>query len=342
MANLFTVGIEVNSSAAQQAIAGLEKSFQGLAGEATAAQQANEALGQSTGRLRDQFGRFISAADQAAGAVGYTSEEFKKLREETEQLKAKQEQAEKSTRAAAVALGVLTYKAQQYIQSAIQIGQETQAAIAANATLTDDSKGLDKTFQDLTKSLNYQTNSLELNTVGYDVLSAGVTKTADIIKVMEAGVKGAKGGFSDLGTITDATTTIMNAFHKPASEANKIVDQMIQTQNDGKIVAREYGQQIGVVASSAASAGVSLEDLNAVIGVATVSGVQVSSTFTGLRQAISNIASPSQQAKDMAKELGIEFSQQAIKSKGFAAVLKDVAGATKGNAEQIAKLFDSV
>ena len=239
MANLFTVGIEVKSSAAQQAIAGLEKSFHGMAGEAAAAQQASEALGQSTGRLRDQFGRFISAADQAAGAVGYTSEEFKKLREETNRLKEEtkrlaeeekrlEDQQKKNKLAAAAALGLLSLKAKQYVDSGIQIGEATQGAIAANATLTNDSKGLDKTFQDLTKSLNYQTNSLELNKSAYDVLSAGVTKTADITQVMEAGVKGAKGGFSDLGTITDATTTIMNAFHKPASEANKIVDQMIQ------------------------------------------------------------------------------------------------------------------
>lgn len=328
MANLYTVGIELQTSQAQQAIAQLERSFQGMSANASAAQQASMALGQGL--------------TQSGKAANGAADEYQRAAEEAARLNAEQEQLDKSTKAAAVAFGVVAYKAQQYIQAAIQVGEATQGAIAANATLTNDSAGLDKTFQQLTKSLNYQTNSLELNKAAYDVLSAGITKTADITQVMEAGVKGAKGGFSDLGTITDATTTIMNAFHKGADQANKIVDQMIQTQNDGKIVAREYGHQIGVVASGAASAGVSLEELNAAVGIATVAGVQVSSTFTGLRQAISAIVSPSEQAKKVAKELGIEFSQNAIKSKGFAGVLKDVAEATKGNADQITKLFGSV
>ena len=335
MANLYTVGIEIQSSAAQQAIAQMERSFHNMSASATAAQQASQALGQSSTVASQGIGQSGQAANAAA-------DEYQRLKEEAARLKEEQKEVERNTRNAAIALGVLTYKAQQYIQSAIQIGEATQGAIAANATLTQDSKGLDKTFQDLTKSLNYQTNSLELNKAAYDVLSAGVTKTADITQVMEAGVKGAKGGFSDLATITDATTTIMNAYGKSASEANKIVDQMIQTQNDGKIVAREYGHQIGVLASGAASAGVSLEEVNAAVGVATVAGVQVSSTFTGLRQAISAIVSPSEQAKKVAKELGIDFSQQAIKAKGLSGVLKDVAGATKGNADQITKLFGSV
>lgn len=328
MANLYTVGIELQTSAAQQAIAQLERSFQGMSASASAAQQASMALGQG-----------LTRSGQAANGA---ATEFQRASDEAERLAAQQQQLEKNAAAAATAFGVLAYKAQQYIRTAIQVGEATQGAIAANATLTNDSAGLDKTFQQLAKTLNYQTNSLELNKAAYDVLSAGITKTADITQVMEAGVKGAKGGFSDLATITDATTTIMNAYGKSASEAAKIVDQMIQTQNDGKIVAREYGHHIGVVASGAANAGVKLEELNAAVGVATVAGVQVSSTFTGLRQAISSIVSPSEQAKKLAKELGIEFSQQAIKSKGFAGVLKDVAEATKGNADQITKLFGSV
>ena len=335
MANLYTVGIEIQSSAAQQAIAQMERSFQNMSASATAAQQASQALGRGV--------------TQSGQNVRDYEKEIEALRQELDALKEAMELGQRKQAAYTVgmmeatnALKSLTNNAKQYVQSAIQIGEATQGAIAANTTLTNDSKGLDKTFQDLTKSLNYQTNSLELNKSAYDVLSAGVTKTTDIVQVMEAGVRGAKGGFSDLGTITDATTTIMNAYGKSANEANMIVDMMIQTQNDGKIVAREYGHQIGVLASGAASAGVSLEEVNAAVGVATVAGVQVSSTFTGLRQAISAIVSPSEQAKKVAKELGIDFSQQAIKAKGLSGVLKDVADATKGNADQITKLFGSV
>jgi TP901 family phage tail tape measure protein len=321
MATIFTVGVEVQASAAQAAIARLERAFDGFARSSQSATNATQRFDQELDDATKQIDRFA---------------------DEMEVANRRQQEFERGNLAVAVALGGVAIKAKQYISAIIGVGQATQQAIAANSTLAKDAKAVDKAFRQLTKELNYTTNSLELNQAAYDVFSAGVTETTDVLNVMRAGVAGAKGGFSDLATVTDAVTTIMNSFGKKSSEAQKIVDMMITTQNDGKIVAAQYGQQIGVVASAAATAGVKLEELNAAVALATVSGVQVSSTFSGLRQAISSVASPSEQAKKMAKELGIEFSQQAIKSKGFAQVLTDVATATRGNAEQIAKLFDSV
>jgi TP901 family phage tail tape measure protein len=321
MATLFTVGIEVQASQAQQAILRLERAFNQMSASASGAQQAGRDVGRELNESTRQINKYADEMEKAARS---------------------QMDFERGALAVSAAMGALAFKAKQYINSVTQVGQAVQGAVAANSTLAKDAKGLDQAFRQLTKELNYSTNSMELNKAAYDVLSAGVSDTADVLNVMKAGVAGAKGGFSDLGTVTDAVTTIMNAYGKSASEAQKIVDMMITTQNDGKIVAAQYGQQIGVVAAGAANAGVKLEELNAAVSVATVAGVQISSTFTGLRQAISSIVSPSEQAKKLAKELGIEFSQNALKSKGFAGVLKDVAAATKGNAEQITKLFGSV
>jgi TP901 family phage tail tape measure protein len=321
MATIFTVGVEVQASAAQAAIARLERAFNDFARTSQSATNATQ--------------RFDGELDDATRQIDQFADEM-------EVANRRQREFEQGNLAVALALGGLALKTKQYVGSIVQLGQATQQAIAANSTLAKDAVGLDKAFRDLTKELNYSTNSLELNQAAYDVLSAGVSETNDVINVMRAGVAGARGGFSDLATMTDAVTTIMNAYGKSSSEAQKIVDMMITTQNDGKIVAAQYGQQIGVVAAGAASAGVKLEELNAAISVATVAGVQTSSTFSGLRQAISSIISPSEQAKKIAKELGIEFSQAGLQQKGFAGVLKDVAAATKGNAEQITKLFGSV
>jgi TP901 family phage tail tape measure protein len=333
MATLFTVGIEVQASKALQAVDRMEKALGRLGVGSSQVQNSTKSMG----REFDQAAREVSGM---AKQIDLADREARK--------------AAKGFDLMAVAAGnlvsgaiqgafeSLTSKFQQLAQGILATGEAAQSAIAANSTLAKDAEGLDKAFRQLTKDLNYQTNSVELNSAAYDVLSAGVTETADVLNVMRAGVAGARGGFSDLATMTDAVTTVMNAYGKSASEAQKIVDMMITTQNDGKIVAGQYAQQIGVVAAGASSAGVKLEELNAAVAVSTVAGVQVSSTFTGLRQAISSIVSPSEQAKKVAKELGIEFSQAALKQKGFAGVLKDVAQATKGNADQITKLFGSV
>ena len=323
MATIFSVGVEVQTSAAQQAIARLERAFDEFARSSQSASNATQKFDQKLDDATKEINKFTDEME----AANRRQNEFQRGAQEVLKV---------------LGAGKLVDSIKQYAGSIVQLGQATQSAIAANSTLAKDATGLDKAFRELTKELNYSTNSLELNQAAYDVLSAGVSETTDVVNVMKAGVAGAKGGFSDLATMTDAVTTIMNAYGKSSAEAQTIVDMMIATQNDGKIVAAQYGQQIGVVAAGAASAGVKLEELNAAISVATVAGVQVSSTFSGLRQAISSIVSPSEQAKKIAKELGIEFSQAGLQQKGFAGVLKDVAEATKGNAEQITKLFGSV
>ncbi|MDB5886603.1 MAG: Phage tail tape measure protein [Polaromonas sp.] len=73
-----------------------------------------------------------------------------------------------------------------------------------------------------------------------------------------------------------------------------------------------------------------------------LAGMQPSTAIDALKSAISNIIKPSEQAKDMAKSLGIEFDVNALKSKGLAGVLDDVAKATKGSADKTAILFGDV
>ena len=91
-----------------------------------------------------------------------------------------------------------------------------------------------------------------------------------------------------LKTVADATTTILNSFSLSADNANQIVDGMIQTQNDGKIVVSQYADQIAKVASVAAAAGLSVEEMNASVAAITATGVPAETAMSGLRQALIN------------------------------------------------------
>ena len=146
---------------------------------------------------------------------------------------------------------------------------------------------------------------------------------------------------SDLGTVSDAVTSVLNSYGMEASKANKIVDGFIQTQNDGKIIVDQYARQIGRIAPTAKSAGISIDELNAAISTITAQGVPVEQTFTGLNQAIVSILKPTSQAEKIAKQLGIEFNAAALESKGFEGVLSDIA-ASDATTDQLAKLFGSV
>ena len=183
---------------------------------------------------------------------------------------------------------------------------------------------------------------MQLLSASYDVASAGFGETAELTDVLKASQLGATGGFSELATVADATTSVLNAYGLESDKAAKLVDGFIQTQNDGKIVVDQYAQQIGRLAPIAAGAGVGIEELNAAISTVTATGVPVESTFAGLRQVIAAIQKPTSEAAKAAEKLGIDFSATALSTKGLGGVLEELVEKGGASEETLAQFFGSV
>jgi lambda family phage tail tape measure protein/TP901 family phage tail tape measure protein len=210
------------------------------------------------------------------------------------------------------------------------------------ATLTVQSSGLTNAIRSLVAEQGFLTSSAESASAAYEILSSGYTKQSDVLSILKASTLAATGGFSDIKTVADATTTILNSFSLSADNANQIVDGMIQTQNDGKIVVSQYADQIAKVASVAAAAGLSVEEMNASVAAITATGVPAETAMSGLRQALINVIKPTDQARELAKKLGLEFSLAAIQTKGWAGFLKDATDKTDGSAEALSILFGDI
>ena len=215
-------------------------------------------------------------------------------------------------------------------------------ATAKVKTLGVEADALTPKLATLSNELSGQVSQLGLLEASYDVASAGFGETADLLNVLKASQLGATGGFSDLATVTDATTSVLNAYGLESGKAAKIVDGFVQTQNDGKIIVQQYAQQIGRLAPIAAGAGVSIDELNAAISTVTATGVPVESTFAGLRQVIAAIQKPTGEAAKAAKKLGIDFSAAALSSKGLGGVLQEIVDKGGASEETLALLFGSV
>ena len=219
---------------------------------------------------------------------------------------------------------------------------EADKARAAVRTLGVDVKTLEGQLVGVVARTGGLASTNQLLAASYDVASAGFGKAADITKILEASLLGAVGGMTDIGTVSDAATSVMNAFGLTTDSVSKIVDGFVQTQNDGKIVVGQYASQIGRVAPIAAAAGVGIDELNAAISTVTAQGVPVESTFSGINQVIASIVKPTSEAAKAAKRLGLDFSSAAIKTKGFGGFLEDVIQKTGGSEVEITKLFGSV
>ena len=219
---------------------------------------------------------------------------------------------------------------------------EADKAAAAVQTLGVNADKLKRELLGVSNELEGLVSQTQLTTAAYDVASAGFTDAAGAANILKAASLGAVGGLSDLGTVADATTSVLNAYGLSSDKAAKLVDGFIQTQNDGKIVVAQYAQQIGRVAPIAAAAGVGIDELNAAISTVTAQGVPIESTFAGLRQVIASVIKPTDEASKAAKALGIDFSSAAIKTKGFGGFLEEVVQKTGGSEVALTKLFGSV
>jgi len=209
-------------------------------------------------------------------------------------------------------------------------------------TLGVDVEALKPQLASLSNELSGQASQLDLLAASYDVASAGFGETAELTDVLKASQLGATGGFSDLATVADATTSVLNSYGFESDKAAKLIDGFIQTQNDGKIVVDQYAKQIGRIAPIASGAGIGIEELNAAISSVTAAGVPVESTFAGLRQVIASIQKPTSEASKIAEKLGIDFSAAALNSKGLSGVLEDIVKSGGSSAENLSKLFGSV
>ena len=209
-------------------------------------------------------------------------------------------------------------------------------------TLGVDVEALKPQLASLSNELSGQASQLDLLAASYDVASAGFGETAELTDVLKASQLGATGGFSDLATVADATTSVLNSYGLESDKAAKLIDGFIQTQNDGKIVVDQYAKQIGRIAPIASGAGIGIEELNAAISSVTAAGVPVESTFAGLRQVIASIQKPTSEASKIAEKLGIDFSAAALNSKGLSGVLEDIVKSGGSSAENLSKLFGSV
>ncbi len=205
---------------------------------------------------------------------------------------------------------------------AFQVLSQQDFAEAKVRSLGVNSDQLTARLKGVSRELAGQASVVELTSAAYDVASAGFTNAADAAGILKAASQGATGGFSDINTVGDATTSVLNAYGLEADKAAKLVDGFIQTQNDGKIVIGEYAANIAKVAPVASALGVGLEEVNAAVAQITAGGQGAEVTFTALKTAFAQVAAG--KVGQEFKKFGVEISASTLKSDGLAGTLEKI------------------
>ena len=223
-----------------------------------------------------------------------------------------------------------------------KLNSEFTTGLAKVSTLVDTTKVNMQELRQATIELSNSTGIAvtELTEGEYQAISAGVD-ASKVMGFMKVSALGAKAGFTDMTTATDALTTVINAYGMSADDANSIMDKLIVTQNLGKTTVDEMGKSLGQVIPIASQTGMSVDELLASVSALTASGIKTSESMTGMKAALSNIIKPSETASKLAQQLGLEFNTAHLKSVGWAKFLDEIKEKTGGNSDMMANLFGS-
>jgi Phage-related minor tail protein len=222
--------------------------------------------------------------------------------------------------------------------NASQAAAAYQTEIAFIATETDKTVAQLKPVADgiLDLSTEIGKSSTDLARGVYDIIGASVKGAEDgagALGLLEVSAKAAVAGLTETKTATDVITSSLNAYGLEASAATAVSDILFKTVAVGKTTFEDLAAQLGDVLGISATARVSFGELNAGIAALTASGLQTPQAVTGIKQALENIIGPGKDAKQVAKDIGLEFNSTALASKGLVGFLQDVAAKAGGNVE---------
>lgn len=198
--------------------------------------------------------------------------------------------------------------------------------------LADQIRGLDNVYGKL---------SNVGNTI-YETISSGFDESIDNLINFQKIVKQASTSIrADIETTGSVMTTLLNAYGMQLSEASRLADMLYVTVREGKAQGNELARTLGLVTNTAAEAGVELSELSAVISI--LSRTQsTSQTMIAFNQMLNALIKPTQEATREAKRWGIEIGADALRTKGFTAILTEMHDKVGGNVNAINALLGNI
>ena len=280
----------------------------------------------AAGRARAENGRFLTTAERAAAGIRNQGNAAQQASGQFNLLK-----NAFSGLAAAFGAGFALTKV-------IADVKELDTNLRRLGTVGGNVAALDKGLGALSDRLDGVANKAELAAASYQALSAGFTETGANLRVVEAATKAAVGGLADITGVVDVTTKVLNSYNMSGDQAAKVTDSISKAVELGQVQWSDYTSQLGRVASIAAIAGVSLDEVNAFVAAATKNGATAEVAFTGLGASLATIIKPTKESAKAAQSLGINWTLAGLRGEGFESLMNQLAKAMESNTEKATEM----
>ncbi len=214
-----------------------------------------------------------------------------------------------------------------------------------NTLFDDNGKSIDVMKKGITEILKRSPkNADDLGASAYAIVSAGVAKASDALKVLNNSQKLAVAGLGTTAQSADIITSAMNSFGKKAKDSGKIANTFFLGVKGGKTTVADLAQGFGRVAPIASKLGVSFKDIISSVSAMTTSGMKAEDAYVQVKALLSSMLKPTAQMSDAMKKIGLNSNNlsKTIGKEGLTNVLKSLSGAVGGNRSKLAQMFGNV
>lgn len=180
----------------------------------------------------------------------------------------------------------------------------------------------------------------ELADAMFFITSNGL-RGAEALEVLNASAKAAAVGLGESKDIAFAATSAINAYGEGSMTGAEAVAVLVKTVREGNLEASELPQVLGQVLPVASALGVEFHEAGAAIAAMTRSGVSAKIAALGMRSILQSLLKPTTGAQKAAADLGISFEElrSIAEDQGVIYALQRMEEATKGNRQELARLF---
>ena len=246
-------------------------------------------------------------------------------------------------RAFAEVVSISTQALKELGDNALHAAESYETGLAKIRSIAGASYDLEKAKDELLNlSVAYGVTTEDLAEATYQAMSASVD-AADATRFVEQATKLARGGFLDTTKAVDVLTTTINAFNMKASDAARISDILVTTQNRGKTTVAELADNLGTVIPTAAAYGVELENLAAAYIVMTRNGVNTANATTFINSMFTELGKEGSKVSTILRnKTGKSFGQLNKEGKSLGDIMAILLDEVDGNSEAFANLWGNV
>ena len=238
-----------------------------------------------------------------------------KLNADTKQIQAFQRGIDGAKRAAKVATAAILAMGAASVKAATDFEKAFSEVLTLVDLNTEQTEALRKQILQLSKD----TGQLPTNVARafYATFSAGFNDVASSSEVMRVALDLAKGGVTSVENATKGLVSILNAYGYSAQQAESVSDGLFVAMRAGQTTIGEMSDALGILTPVAANVGVSLEEVLSSLAAVTKGGINTRIATTGLRAILTSVLQPSEQASELAEDLGIQFNAAALEAMGL-------------------------